>query len=91
MLHYLNSEVYFLNELMNDLTIGKTVLLPNEIVRAERAGRFVCLVAQHKPNIRNVLLTELNLATWEQLKAHLQVVVRVEEWVMDGDRVHQHV
>jgi hypothetical protein len=89
-LHYLNSEVHFLNEL-NGLTIGKTVLLPIEIVRAERAGRFVCLVAQYKPNIRNVLFAELNLATWEQLKAHLQVVVRVEERVVDGDRVHRDV
>jgi len=86
-LHYLNSEV----RLLNELTIGKTVLLANEIVRAERAGRFVRLVAQHKPNVRNVLLAELNLATREQLKAHLQVVVRVEERVMDGDRAHRDV
>lgn len=73
---------------MNNLTVGETVPLPNEIVWTESWRRFICLIAQHKPNVRDILLIKLSLATWEHFQAYLQVVVHIEKGIMERDRVH---
>lgn len=73
---------------MNDLTIGKWVRLSNEKIRAITSW-FIRLVTQHEPDVRNVLFAEPGLATWKQLHAHLQVVVRIEKRIMDRHRVQR--
>jgi hypothetical protein len=70
-------------------TIGEVVVLPNEVVRTKGSWWLVRLVAQDEPDIRDVLFAKVGLAIRENLQGHLQVVVHVDEWVVDGDRVHR--
>jgi hypothetical protein len=71
------------------VTIGEVVVLPNEVVRTKSSWWLVRLVAQYEPDIRDVLFAKVGLAIREHLQGHLQVVVHVDEWVVDGDRVHR--
>lgn len=74
---------------MNDLvlTIGKAVLLANEIVRTEDRGWLIRLVAEYEPDVRDVLLTKLGLAAGEHLQRELQVVDRVDGRIVERNRV----
>lgn len=71
--------------LINDLTILKKILLCDKKVWTENRRWFVGLISQNEPNVRNVLLSKLNLAAGKHLQAHLQVVAYINKWILKSN------